>query len=66
MNREERIAHAEGRLRELLEKGATLDDVLNGPEGHAWIEESCAGDRELAFEALRRVYPSARQVEPEE
>ncbi len=56
------IERAAERLRELEQRGATLDDILNGEVGRRWIEVDCGGDRELAAEALRRVHPGAHFV----
>lgn len=58
--RERKVREAAQSLRDLEQKGVTLDDILNGPEGYVWIEESCGGDRELAEEAFLTVHPTAR------
>ena len=66
--RKQKFREAAQRLRELEQQGATLDDILNGPEGYVWIEEACGGDRELAEEAFLIVpphgaLPQVRRVE---
>jgi hypothetical protein len=61
----DQIRRAYERLVELEERGATLDDILNGPEGYIWIQESCGGDFEVAKEAFSRAHPGARFVQPD-
>ncbi len=64
MSEEDRVRRAAERLAELEESGATLDDILDGPEGLLWIEEACGGDREIATAAFLRVHPEARFLPP--